>query len=769
MTRTNKDFVVKNGLVVQGAQGTINGEVIVTEDSLGTSLGDYIALTEKGNPDGVATLDEFGQVPLTQLGNAAGGGGETLTIGTGLSGTSYNGSTAVTIAIDSTVVTDSGTQTLTNKTLTSPKINENVALTATATELNILDGATLSTIELNYVDGVTSAIQTQINAKAPLSSPTFTGTVTLPTGTVTSGMILDGTIVNGDINASAAIALSKLASGTSGQIIVANSSGVPTWVSETGDVTISDTGVTAIASGVIVDADVNASAAIAQSKISGLTSDLAAKAPLASPTFTGTVTLPSGTVTSAMIADGTIVAGDIADGAVTSGKILDGTIVNADINASAAIALSKLATDPLARASHTGTQTASTISDFDTQVRTSRLDQMAVPTADVSLNSRKITNLATPTNSTDATTKAYVDAAVEGLHVHASVKVATTVNVALATALENGDTLDGVTLATGDRILIKNQTTKSENGIYIVQVSGQPSRATDFDTASEVDSGDFVFVDQGTTQANTGWVQINTPAVIGTDAIDFVQFSGAGTYTAGNGLTLTGTVFSINTATTVDLSTAQTLTNKTLTSPTLTTPSIGVATGTSFNSITGLSSTTPIVNGTAAVGTATTTARADHVHPTDTSRAPLAAPTFTGTVTLPSTTSIGTVSSTEIGYLDGVTSAIQTQLDAKVPKSDYSAKGRILVGTGASTYASLAVGATNGHVLKVDSAQASGVVWGATPNFAVTDAAIGTTMYVGTTTPSTPASGDVWIDESSVTGVITWGQLKALGGIASGG
>ena len=91
MATTDKDFVVKNGLIVQGAQGTINGEVIVTEDSLGTSLGDYIALTEKGNPDGVATLDENGQVPAEQLGNAGAGGadftitdallGETLYVG----------------------------------------------------------------------------------------------------------------------------------------------------------------------------------------------------------------------------------------------------------------------------------------------------------------------------------------------------------------------------------------------------------------------------------------------------------------------------------------------------------------------------------------------------------------------------------------------------------------------------------------------------------------------------------------------------------------
>jgi hypothetical protein len=192
------------------------------------------------------------------------------------------------------------------------------------------------------------------------------------------------------------------------------------------------------------------------------------------------------------------------------------------------------------------------------------LNSVGVPNGSVSLNSQKITNLATPTDGTDAVTKAYVDAATEGLHVHESAVAATTVNVNLANALENGDTLDGVTLATGNRILVKNQTTQSENGIYVVQASGQPTRATDFDTATEVDSGDFIFVYSGTVNGSTGWVQTNRPATIGTDAISFTQFSGAGTYLAGNGLTLTGTTFSIDTTITADISTAQTLTNKSI-------------------------------------------------------------------------------------------------------------------------------------------------------------------------------------------------------------
>jgi hypothetical protein len=164
---------------------------------------------------------------------------------------------------------------------------------------------------------------------------------------------------------------------------------------------------------------------------------------------------------------------------------------------------------------------------------------------DLAAGGFQITNLGTPTNGTDAATKAYVDAVSEGLHVHPAARAAILTNVAIATALENGDTAGGVTLATGDRILLNGQTNGAENGIYVVQASGQALRATDFDTATEVDSGDFIFVSAGT-YANTGWVQTLKPATIGTDPISFTQFSGAGTFTAGNGLDLDGTVFSID-------------------------------------------------------------------------------------------------------------------------------------------------------------------------------------------------------------------------------
>jgi hypothetical protein len=162
-------------------------------------------------------------------------------------------------------------------------------------------------------------------------------------------------------------------------------------------------------------------------------------------------------------------------------------------------------------------------------------------------NNNTITNLKAPGQSTDAATKGYVDAISEGLHIHASAVAATTANINLATDLENGDILDGVTLATGNRVLVKNQSTASQNGIYVVQASGAAVRAADFDAPAEVDGGDFVFVSGGDTQADTGWVQTSElVATIGVDPIYFTQFSGAGTFLAGYGLYLDGNEFNVD-------------------------------------------------------------------------------------------------------------------------------------------------------------------------------------------------------------------------------
>lgn len=197
-----------------------------------------------------------------------------------------------------------------------------------------------------------------------------------------------------------------------------------------------------------------------------------------------------------------------------------------------------------ARANHTGTQLAATISDFDTQVRVSRLDQMAAPTASVSLNNQKITNLLDPTAAQDSATKSYVDAARAGLDLKDSVRAATTANITLS----GTQTIDGVAVIAGDRVLVKNQTTGSQNGIYVV-AAGAWARSTDADANAEVTAGMATFVSEGTANGNTQWVlTTDDPITVGTTALTFTQAAGGTSYTAGTGITLTGNAIAQDTA-----------------------------------------------------------------------------------------------------------------------------------------------------------------------------------------------------------------------------
>ena len=164
----------------------------------------------------------------------------------------------------------------------------------------------------------------------------------------------------------------------------------------------------------------------------------------------------------------------------------------------------------------------------------------------INVSSARITSLGTPTQTTDAATKAYVDSQLQGLDVKNSVRVATTANGTLSSAFANGQTVDGISLATGDRILLKDQSTGSENGIYTVNASGAPTRATDFDENSEVTGGTFFFVEEGTANADNGFVMTNDGTVtVGTTALVFTQFSGAGQVIAGSALTKTGNTLNV--------------------------------------------------------------------------------------------------------------------------------------------------------------------------------------------------------------------------------
>jgi len=278
------------------------------------------------------------------------------------------------------VVTLTGTQTLTNKTLTSPVISsltlgdgnivfEGATADAFETTLTVVDPTADRTVTIP--DATTTLVgtdTTQTLTNKTLTSPTITGTGAIA-GTFTGNLTGN---VTGNV------------SGSAGTV----TNGV--YTTDTGTVTS-----TMIANGTIVDADVNASAAIAKTKLN-----------------------LGGTITSADLVDGTIVATDIADGTITAAKLVS---------------------DPYARANHTGTQTASTISDFDTQVRTSRLDQMAAPTGSVNANSQKITSLGTPTSNADAATKLYVDTKVADL-VNSAPSTLDTLGE-IATAIQAGGTV----------------------------------------------------------------------------------------------------------------------------------------------------------------------------------------------------------------------------------------------------------------------------------------------------------------------------------------
>ena len=270
-------------------------------------------------------------------------------------------------------------------------------------------------------------------------------------------------------------------------------------------------------------------------------------------------TSDTGTVTGTMIANDTIVDADINSaaaiaksklaltGAITSTDIANDTIVNADINTAAAISLSKLATDPLARANHTGTQLATTVSDFDTQVRTSRLDQMAAPTAAVSANSQKVTNLATPTVSTDASTKAYVDAQITALVGGAPGTLDTLSEI--ASAINNsGSFATSVVLRDGTQAM----TGALAMGTNKITGMGTPTTSTDAATKGYVD---------GVTVAPSN---------------------------------LTGPITSVGSATSIASQTGTGTKFVVDTSPTLVTPNIGLATAHSVNGTT-IHSTKPQV------------------------------------------------------------------------------------------------------------------------------------------------------------------------------
>jgi len=294
-----------------------------------------------------------------------------------------------------------------------------------------------------------------------------------------------------------------------------------------------------------------------------------------------------GSIDTAHIADSQITTAKIADSQITSAKITDGAIVNADINASAAIDATKIHDGTISNtefghlngvSSNIQTQldakgasnanltaignlantdgnfivgSGSTwVAEAGSTARSSLgLGTISTQAANsVAISGGTITGLGAPSSGSDAATKTYVDDLVTGLKTRIITRVATTANINLSNALENGDTLDGITLATGNKVLVKSQTDATENGIYNVVASGTATRDTDYDTVAEL-AGQLVIVQEGSTNA---------------DKIFLCTTDNSGSIGSVN---IVFTVVEPSNVGDVTLNGVQTLTNKTLTSP----------------------------------------------------------------------------------------------------------------------------------------------------------------------------------------------------------
>jgi hypothetical protein len=190
-------------------------------------------------------------------------------------------------------------------------------------------------------------------------------------------------------------------------------------------------------------------------------------------------------------------------------------------------------------------------SDVDSRALDSAVikkDGSVAYTGNQAMGGNKITGLGAPTAGSDAATKQYVDNAIEGAKPKQAVRVATTANIDLSQDLENGDSIDGITLATGDRVLVKNQTDAEDNGIYVVVASGAASRSTDFDSLSPVDEINkaYVAVQEGTANAGKIFIQYGTVTTLGTDDINFTFYNSISGLVGGDGITVSGSNISVD-------------------------------------------------------------------------------------------------------------------------------------------------------------------------------------------------------------------------------
>ena len=422
-------------------------------------------------------------------------GTDTITFvgGTGITSAvaAVGAATSVTFDIDSTVATLTGTQTLTNKTLTLPTIGGTGA---------VFNGST---------SGTTTVLATATAGTTTLTLPAATDTLV---GKATTDTLTNKTI-SGSSNTLSNIANASLTNSA---------------------VTI---GSTSVSLGATATTIAGLSSVTSTSFVGALTGNASTATTLATARAINGVNFDGSAAITVTAAAGTLSGNTLNSGVTASSLTSVGTIATGVWNGTTiAVAYGGTGTN-------SGSITGTGALTFTAGGSNTNVNLVPNGTGIVDVGGKRVGNAATPTQSTDLTTKAYVDSMSNGLDVKASVRAATTANITLS----NTQTVDGVALSVGDRVLVKNQSTGSQNGIYVV-ASGSWTRATDFDNSPdvEVSPGTFFFVEEGTTQADNGYVVSNDTAItIGTTAITFSQFSGAGQITAGAGLTKSGNTLDV--------------------------------------------------------------------------------------------------------------------------------------------------------------------------------------------------------------------------------
>jgi hypothetical protein len=479
MATVTKDFRVKAGLVVEGSTATVNSHDILTEalvdakgDLLVASGADAVTRLAVGTNNYVLTADDSATNGVAWKAPAAVGVFESSIVFEGATADDYETTLTVTDpTADRTITLPNATGTVVLQDSTDTLTNKSISLTTnTITGTKAEFNTAMSDADFATIDG------TETLTNKTLTSPTVSGLYLSDGSIVVEGATANDhetTLQFTDPTEDRTITF-KNESGT-----VAFTADIPSlsgYVTESGTQTLTNKTLTSpLVSGLsITDGSIVVEGATANDNETTLQ--------FTDPTADRTITFPDATGTVALAADVLALAGGTMTGAIAMGT-------------------------------------------------------------------NKITGLGTPTDGTDAATKSYVDSAAQGIDWKASVRAATTADVNFITVI-NGSTLDGVTLATGDRVLVKNQSTGSENGIYVVKASGAPDRSTDADSGSELTASFAVFVEEGTVNADSGYVLTTDGAItVGTTALTFTQFTGLGQVVAGDGLTKTGNTLNVGAGT----------------------------------------------------------------------------------------------------------------------------------------------------------------------------------------------------------------------------